>query len=191
MSHSTACASSIPPTTTTMSNLFNTLSVYKLIKILSKSKNQHDIETLCPLMLNQELAFFTFLADKIQHFDANIASLHARVQIHHKVAERLANNPTQPFNINKQTGYAKKQTLCATDIKSWDICNTNAPPTNAPIAIDEHQDTQHNTVLSSVTMLLTEAISMIMMTPWMMLESPITWENPTDIEDNSTGTVEL
>ncbi|PPQ92914.1 hypothetical protein CVT25_009179 [Psilocybe cyanescens] len=84
MSHSTAHASSVPQPTTTLSQLFNTLSVYELLKILKNAKNRYDVEALCPPFIEQELEFFNYLSGKIQIIEVDIAVKHARVQVHHK-----------------------------------------------------------------------------------------------------------
>ncbi|PPQ94884.1 hypothetical protein CVT25_004673 [Psilocybe cyanescens] len=86
MSHSTACASSVPQPTTTSSQLFNTLSVYELLEILKNAKNQYDIEALCPPFIEQELEFFNYLSGKIQIIEADITVKRARVRVHHKAA---------------------------------------------------------------------------------------------------------
>ncbi|PPQ89579.1 hypothetical protein CVT25_012251 [Psilocybe cyanescens] len=79
MSHSTAHASSAPQPTTTLSQLFNTLSVYELLKILKNAENQYDVEALCTPFIKRELEFFNYLAGEIQIIEADIAVKHARV----------------------------------------------------------------------------------------------------------------
>ncbi|PPQ89578.1 hypothetical protein CVT25_012250 [Psilocybe cyanescens] len=98
------------------------------------------------------------------------------------VAQLIPNSPVLGINID--------QTLHASRVESWDICNNSAPSSPATIATDEDLDIRQDTVLSSVMTLVMEAISLIMTIPQMMLASQTTQGNPMDIEDNSTGTVE-
>ncbi|PPQ76568.1 hypothetical protein CVT25_007081 [Psilocybe cyanescens] len=80
--------------------------------------------------------------------------------------------------------------LHALCVESWDIYNNTAPSSPATIATNKDQDIPQDTVLSSITTLLAEAITLIMTTPRMMLALQTTLENPTDIEDHSTEIVE-
>ncbi|PPQ88820.1 hypothetical protein CVT25_008484 [Psilocybe cyanescens] len=80
-------------------------------------------------------------------------------------------------------------TLHASHVGSWDIYNNTAPSSPATTATIKDQDIHQDTVLSSITTLLAEAITLIMTTPQMMLASQTTLENPMDTEDHSTGTV--
>ncbi|PPQ92917.1 hypothetical protein CVT25_000383 [Psilocybe cyanescens] len=84
MSHSTARTSSVPQSTTTSSQLFNTLSVYELLKILKNAKNQYNVKALCPPFIERELEFFNYLSGKIRIIEADITVKCARVRVHHK-----------------------------------------------------------------------------------------------------------
>ncbi|PPQ95000.1 hypothetical protein CVT25_000153 [Psilocybe cyanescens] len=115
MSHSTARASSVPQSTTTSSQLFNTLSVYELLEILKNAENRYDVEALCPPFIERELEFFNYLSGEIRIIEADIAVKQARVRVHHKAATDSLNTTLKPFappllneNLNSSTIYLAK-----------------------------------------------------------------------------------
>ncbi|PPQ94333.1 hypothetical protein CVT25_000309 [Psilocybe cyanescens] len=114
--------------------------------------------------------------------------------IHHSLSTstiRLARLLVARLKPNGQVlGINVDRTLHASHVESWDIYDNTAPSSPATTATVKDQDICQDTVLSNVTTLLTEAITLIMMTPRMTLVSQTTPENPMDTEDHLTGTVE-